>query len=156
MSIDFALVDVIAFFEELTWILINDILVSIIIEHWILLKLSLIDLFFLQSLVHLQSSGQILFTLWCSYWILFLSFNTRSNLRHYSILFILLKCHEVLRVVTVFHLGLKSLSLCVLLNHLALLLTMILEHLGLILSIFLLIFRWLKNFIYVTIESNNT
>jgi hypothetical protein len=33
LSINFTLVNVIAFLEKLTWILINDVLVSIIIEH---------------------------------------------------------------------------------------------------------------------------
>jgi hypothetical protein len=61
--INFRLMHILALVKHLTWILIFDILVSIIIEHRILLKLTLTYLSLLESLVHLQSTLQIIFAI---------------------------------------------------------------------------------------------
>lgn len=63
LAINFTLMHILALFEKLTGILIDDILVSIIIEHGVLLKLTLIYLFFLKRLIHLQSRAQVLLAL---------------------------------------------------------------------------------------------
>ena len=105
-----------AFLEELTWILVNNVLVCIVVEHRILLKLTLIYLFFLQSLIHLKRRTQILFAFTQCTAVLFLHI-WATNLWHDPSLlslshFILLKSHKVLWMIPVFHLCLKCLFLC--------------------------------------------